>query len=234
MAIKVFADGADLASMCRLADDDRIRGFTTNPSLLKKAGVTDYAAFARAALTIAGGRPVSFEVLADDFAEMERQARVIASWGEAAWVKIPVTNTRGEPAYALISKLSRAGVRLNVTAVFTADQVRRVGAALAVGTVPAVVSVFAGRICDAGVDVAEWLRWYRVDLRIACPRAEMLWASPRQVYDYVLASRAGCDIITMTPDLIAKLSLLGKSLEEYSRETVEMFYRDAQGAGLQL
>lgn len=234
MPIKIYADGADLAKMRELANDERIKGFTTNPTLLKKAGVTDYVAFAREALAVASGRPVSFEVLADDFEEMGRQALVIASWGEGAWVKIPVTNTRGESSYDLISKLSVAGVRLNVTAVFTSHQVEEVGRALASGSAPAVVSVFAGRIADTGRDAGAHVLVSRKELGFACPRAEMLWASPRQVYDYVLAERAGCEIITMTPDLIAKLVLLGKSLRDYSLETVAMFYRDAQGVGLTL
>ena len=232
--IKIYADGADLNKMREMADDERIRGFTTNPTLLKKAGVTDYVAFAREALAIASGRPVSFEVLADDFADMERQARVIASWGEAAFVKIPVTNTRGESSADLIKVLSIAGVRLNVTAVFTHQQVGEVGRALAQGSAPAVVSVFAGRIADTGCDAGAQVLVSRKELGYACPRAEMLWASPRQVYDYVLAERAGCEIITMTPDLIAKLLLLGKSLEEYSRETVCMFTEDAKASGLVL
>lgn len=236
--IKIFADGADLEAMYRFATGgfgvEPIAGFTTNPSIVRKAGVKYYEGFAAAAATAAYPLPVSIEVLADDFDEMARQARSIASWGPNVFVKIPVMNTRGEPSTEMIRELSVEGMALNVTAVFTKDQVRTVGAALAAGTGPAIVSVFAGRIADAGVDPLDHMSRCHYILQSVCPRAELLWASPRQVYDVILAERAKCEIITMTPDMIAKLPLVGKDLTEYSRETVEMFYRDAQAAGFTL
>lgn len=237
--IKIYADGADLAKMRELADDSRIAGFTTNPSLLRKAGVTDYAAFARETLAIASGRPVSFEVLADDWEEMGRQARVISDWSPLAYVKIPITNTQGEHADPLLRILRAEGVRLNVTAVFTRNQVDGATAAL-LGVAGAdeelrpIISIFAGRIADAGVDPAQQVRYCAWPLAIKRAGVDLLWASPRQVYDVILAERAGCDIITMTPDLIAKMSNIGKQLGQFSLETVEMFYRDARASGLTL
>lgn len=225
-------DTADLSEMGKAAGN--VVGWTTNPTLMRRAGVTDYRDFARGALALAGDRPVSFEVFADDFAGMHAQALEIASWGDNAYVKVPVTNTQGQLSVELVSALSGAGVRLNVTAVFTARQTSHVASALSRGTGPAIVSVFAGRIADTGLDPVEVVRNCRTLLRNRCPRAEMLWASPRQTRDLVLAEEAGCEIITMTPDLIAKLALLGKDLEEYSQETVAMFYRDARDAGYKL
>jgi len=230
--IKIYADGADLLAMRALADDPLIEGFTTNPSLMRRAGVGDYAAFAREALAIAGGRPVSFEVLADDFGEMRRQAEVIAGWGDAAYVKIPVIDSRGNSAALLIASLLKAGIKVNVTAVFTHAQVAELMRAVPTHASPLIISVFAGRISDAGrnplgeVVLCAWEAG-----RSNSGAVEMLWASPRQVYDVKMAARAGCSIITMTPDLIAKLPLIGKDLNEFSRETVEMFARDAQAAG---
>ena len=233
-SIKIFADGADLAKMREMAAREYVAGFTTNPSLMRKSGVTDYRAFAREALAIAGGRPVSFEVLADDFSEMRRQALVINGWGAPLHVKIPITDTRGQSSAPLIRELSELGVSVNVTAVFTTSQVVAAAGALAVAPdvrpVRPIISVFAGRIADAGQDAFRVVGGHRNIVSARCSCAQLLWASPRQVYDAVLAQRAGCDIITMTPELIAKLPLLGKNLEEFSRETVEMFYRDAQGA----
>lgn len=240
LRIKVFADGADLAKMREYADREDIAGFTTNPTLLRKAGVTDYRAFAREALAIASGRPVSFEVLSDDHEVMREQAMEIASWGDSACVKVPVTNSHGESSADLIGWLSGYGVALNVTAVFTGQQVARVAKALRVPAqderrlMPPVVSVFAGRIYDAGQDAFRVVGRCRNVLSGSCPGAQLLWASPRQVYDAVLAERAGCDIITMTPDLIAKLPTLGKDLEGFSRETCAMFARDAAESGLVL
>lgn len=237
--IRIYADGADLAKMRELADDPRIAGFTTNPSLLRKAGVTDYAAFAREALAIASGRPVSFEVLADDWEEMHRQALVISAWSPLAYVKIPITNTQKESAAPLLRMLRAEGVRLNVTAVFTREQVDGTTAALLSAGVPGealcpIISIFAGRIADAGVDPAQQVRYCAWPLAVKHAGIDLLWASPRQVYDLILAERAGCDIITMTPDLIAKMSNIGKQLGQFSLETVEMFYRDAQASGLTL
>lgn len=229
LRIKIFADGADLDAMLRLAADPRIRGFTTNPTLMRKAGIADYEAFGRRVLAAIPDRPVSLEVFADDFPTMERQARAIAGWGANAYVKIPVTDTTGTSAAPLIERLSADGIALNVTALLTLDQVRATAAALAPAA-PAVVSVFAGRIADTGVDPVPLME---EALRILGerPRAELLWASPRELLNIVQADAIGCHIVTVTGDLLAKLELLGKDLAAYSRETVEMFRRDALAAG---
>jgi transaldolase len=228
LRIKIFADGADLKSIRVLAGDRRIEGFTTNPTLMRAAGVGDYKAFAREVLKIVSDRPVSFEVFADDFPTMEAQAREIASWGGNVYVKVPVSNTRGEFAGPLIAALSKSGIKLNVTAVMTLEQVWEVGATLA-EKVPAVVSVFAGRIADTGRDpvphMAEALR-----LLERRPKAELLWASPRELLNVFQADEIGCHIITVTADVLKKLSLVGKDLDAYSRETVAMFHRDAAAA----
>jgi transaldolase len=229
LRIKIFADGADLDAMLRLAADPRIRGFTTNPTLMRKAGIADYEAFGRRVLAAIPDRPVSLEVFADDFPTMERQARAIAGWGANAYVKIPVTDTAGTSAAPLIERLSADGIALNVTALLTLDQIRATAAALAPAA-PAVVSVFAGRIADTGVDPVPMME---EALRILGerPRAELLWASPRELLNIVQADAIGCHIVTVTGDLLAKLELLGKDLAAYSRETVEMFRRDALAAG---
>ena len=229
LRVKIFADGADLEGLKRMSTQPWITGFTTNPTLMRKAGVTDYRRFAHEVLSIVPDRPVSFEVFADDFAEMERQARAIASWGPNVNVKIPVTNTRRESAGPLIRRLSRAGVQVNVTAVFTLEQVKAIATSLAEDT-PAIVSVFAGRIADTGVDPVPAMG-EALKILQARPRAELLWASPREVLNVVQASEIGCHIITVTADLLAKLSLLGKDHEDYSLETVDMFHRDAAAAG---
>ena len=237
LKIKIFADGADLETIRALAADPRVSGFTTNPSLMRRAGVEDYRAFGPAALEAAGGKPVSFEVVGDDYKEMRRQALIIQEWGDAAFVKIPVVTTDGTSTDFLVADLAAAGIALNVTAVFTLDQVHRVCAALegaAVSSRASIISVFAGRVADAGRNPIEHVRACAQALRQRGSRAELLWASPRQVYDVVLAERANCDIITMAPDLLAKLPLLGKDLYEFSRETAEMFYRDARAAGYAL
>jgi transaldolase len=229
LRIKIFADGADIDEMMRLAADPRIKGFTTNPALMRRAGVADYEAFGRQALAAIPDRPVSLEVFADDFPTMERQARAIAGWGANAYVKIPITDTAGNSAAPLVARLSADGIALNVTALLTLDQVCACAAALD-PTAPAIVSVFAGRIADTGVDpvpvMAEALR-----VLAARPRAELLWASPRELLNIVQADAIGCPIVTVTADLLAKLSLIGKDLTDYSRETVEMFRRDALAAG---
>jgi len=229
LKVKIFADGADVAGIRAMAARPWIRGFTTNPSLMRKAGVSDYAGFARAVLAAVPDRPVSFEVFADEFDEMERQALEIASWGPNVNVKIPVMNTRAEFAGPLVGRLSRAGVQVNVTAVFTPDQVAEVAAHLDAAT-PAIVSVFAGRIADTGVDPVPIMRESAAILR-ARPRAELLWASCREVLNVVQANDAGCHIVTVPNDLLAKVSLLGKDYRDYSLETVEMFYKDAKAAG---
>jgi len=228
LKVKIFADGADFDGIVRLYANPLIKGFTTNPSLMRRAGVKDYAAFARKVLAAVPDRPISFEVFADDFDGMIRQARVIASWGKNVNVKIPVTNTRGEFCGPVIRALSDAGVVVNVTAVFTLDQVRRVTECLAPST-GAIVSVFAGRIADTGIDpvpvMAESVRILR-----ARPAAELIWASPRELLNVFQADAVGCQIITVTPDVIAKLSLVGRDLDGYSLETVKTFYSDATDA----
>lgn len=229
LKISIYADGADLKSIRELAGDTRIKGFTTNPTLMRAAGVSDYKAFALDVLKIVPSRPVSFEVFADDFPGMEAQGREIATWGENVYVKIPVSNTKGEPATATIAKLAKAGVKLNVTAVMTLDQVKSIAAALD-PRVPAVVSVFAGRIADTGRDpvphMQAALHWLKDR-----PRAELLWASPRELLNIFQADAIGCHVITVTPDVLKKLALVGKDLDLYSRETVSMFYKDATAAG---
>jgi transaldolase len=227
--IRIYADGADLGSIARLAADPRIKGFTTNPTLMRKSGVEDYAGFAAAVLKLVPDRPVSFEVFADDFGEMETQAREIASWGPLVDVKIPVTNTKGDSAAPLVRRLSAAGVRVNVTAMLTLDQVRAVAEALHPETV-ATVSLFAGRIADTGRDPTPLMR-EAVSILAARPRAQLLWASPREVLNVAQADEVGCHIITLTEGLLAKLGTLGKDLAEFSLDTVRMFHRDAEAAG---
>jgi transaldolase len=229
LKINIFADGADLESIRKLAANPDVKGFTTNPTLMRAAAVSDYKGFARDVLGIIGDRPVSFEVFADDFPTMEAQAREIASWGDNVYVKIPVTNTRGDFAGPLVASLSRAGVKLNVTAIMTLDQVKRVGEALS-EKVPAVVSVFAGRIADTGRDPVPHMR-KALELLASRPKAELLWASPRELLNIFQADEIGCHIITVTPDVLKKLALVGKDLDVYSRETVSMFYKDATAAG---
>ncbi len=208
------------------------KGFTTNPTLMRAAGVSDYKAFALDVLTAIPNRPVSFEVFADDFPTMEDQAREIASWGDNVYVKIPVTNTKGDFAGPLIATLSRAGVKLNVTAVFTLDQVGKITAALAEDT-PAVVSVFAGRIADTGRDPGPHRREALASLENR-PQAELLWASPRELLNIFQADAIGCHVITVTGDVIRKLTLIGKDMNDYSRETVMMFYKDAAAAAFSI
>ncbi|HEY2900627.1 MAG TPA: transaldolase [Polyangia bacterium] len=232
-AIKIFADGASLPALLELAGNARIAGFTTNPTLMRKAGVKDYQAFARAVLQHIRDKPISFEVFADEFPEMNRQAREIATWGGNIYVKIPVTNTRRESAAALVKSLASDGVKLNVTAICTLGQVRETAAALA-GGAPSVVSVFAGRIADTGRDPVPLMTEALQICRAADRRIELLWASPRELLNIVQAAEVGCDIITVTPDLLKKLELVGKDLADFSLDTVKMFYKDAQDAGYKL
>ena len=229
LKVKLFADGADLVSMTALYRNPLIKGFTTNPTLMRKAGVVDYKAFAADVLKLIPDRPVSFEVFADDFGQMETQALEIASWGRNVNVKIPVTNTKKEFAGPLIERLSKAGVTLNVTAVMTLDQVERITARLDAKT-PAIVSVFAGRIADTGVDPVPIMK-RSVEILKSKPKAELIWASPRELLNVFQADEVGCHIITATNDILKKLSLVGKDLDQYSLETVEMFYKDAKAAG---
>jgi transaldolase len=230
--VKIFADGADAASMAALARQPFVSGFTTNPTLMRKAGVQSYRAFARAALAAVPDKPISFEVFADDAAGMERQAREIASWGRHVYVKIPVTNTAGTPTRDLVRRLSGDGVQVNVTAVMTLAQIEAIADALADGA-PSCVSLFAGRIADTGRDPVPYVRRALEILR-AAPRAELIWASPRELFNIVQANEVGCHIITVTSDVLAKLALVGKDLDEYSLETVRMFFTDAQNARFSL
>lgn len=229
LKVKLFADGADLAGIKEMAADPRIAGFTTNPTLMRKAGISDYRGFALQVLDAIGGRPLALEVFADDFPTMEGQALEIASWGKSINVKIPVTNTKGEFCGPLVQRLSKAGVQVNVTAVMTLDQVKRVTECLSDAT-PAIISVFAGRIADTGRDPVP-LMAEAVRIMKAKPRAELIWASPRELLNIFQADQVGCHIITATNDILKKLSLVGKDLDKYSLETVEMFYKDASAAG---
>ena len=232
LKVKIYADGADRDGMLEMYAKPYIQGFTTNPTLMKKAGITDYKAFAHEILQAIPDRPISFEVFADEFIDMERQALEIKTWGENVYVKIPVSNTRQEMAYDLIDRLSGAGVHLNVTAILTLEQVQNVADALKDGP-DSIVSVFAGRIADTGLDPVPVMQKALTLLEVA-PKAELLWASPREVLNIYQADNIGCHIITATNDLIRKLALGGKDLAEYSLETVQMFYDDAQSAGYTL
>jgi transaldolase len=232
IATRIFADGADLEGILALAADLRIAGFTTNPTLMRKAGLADYAQFAQDLLERVTEHPISFEVFADDAEEMRRQARLIASWGENVYVKLPVTSTTGASMASLARELSEDGVKVNVTALFTTAQVELIASAIADGA-PSYISVFAGRIADAGVDPMPIIA-RSVEIMERAPRSELIWASPREVLNLIQANDAGCHIITMTHDLLKKLDGLGKSLEQYSLETVRMFHDDALAAGFTL
>ena len=232
LRIAVYADGADVRDMISARNAGLVRGFTTNPTLMRKSGIADYESFAREALTAVSGMPISFEVFADEFDEMERQAKKIATWGDGVYVKIPITNTRGESAAPLVKRLSAAGVKLNVTAILTLDQVRAVTGALD-PNVPAIISVFAGRIADTGVDPVPLMR-DAVKIASAKPKAEVLWASPRELLNIFQAEECGCHIITVTNDILKKLAMVGKPLEELSLDTVKMFFNDASAAGFKL
>jgi transaldolase len=232
LRVKLFADGAEVSGIKEMARNPMIKGFTTNPTLMRKAGVTDYKAFAKEVLKVVDGRPISFEVFDDELVEMEKQALEVASWGENVNVKIPVTNTKGQFCGDTVERLSRAGVHLNVTAVMTLDQVKRITDRLAPET-PAIVSVFAGRIADTGRDpvpmMAEALKILKDK-----PKAELIWASPRELFNIFQADSIGCHIITATNDILNKLSSVGKDLDVYSLETVQMFYKDASAAGYKI
>jgi transaldolase len=232
LRIKLFSDGADLASIVALSANPWIRGFTTNPSLMRKAGVVDYERFGREVLAAIPDRPVSLEVFADTPAEMEAQAMAIAGWGKNVNVKIPVTNQAGEFMGPVIQRLSQAGVAVNVTAILTIAQVEAVAEVLAPAT-PAIVSVFAGRIADTGIDPVPVMQ-QAVKMLASRPHAELLWASPRELLNIFQANDAGCHIITVPPEILQKLSLIGKDLTDYSRETVSMFYRDACAAAYRI
>jgi len=232
LSVKIFADGANLADMLELYRQPYIKGFTTNPTLMRKAGVTDYRAFAHDVLHAIPDRPISFEVFSDEFREMERQAREIARWGDNVYVKIPVTNTRGESSRDLVRRLSESGIKVNVTAILALDQVYEVATALTSGA-PACVSVFAGRVADTGVDPVPLMTRAVEFLRMA-PKAELIWASPRELLNIFQADQVGCHIITATRDVLKKLPLIGHDLGEYSLDTVKMFHNDATQAGFKL
>ena len=232
LKVKIFADGADKDGMLEMARLPHVAGFTTNPTLMRKAGVVDYRAFAREVLAEIPDRPISFEVFSDDFDEMERQAREIATWGPHVYVKVPVTNTRRETAAALIRRLSHDGVRLNVTALLTLEQVREVSDALG-GTTPACVSVFAGRVADTGRDPVPHME-EALSIMRRFPNQELIWASPRELLNVFQADAIGCHVITVTNDVLKKLSLVGKDLADYSLDTVRMFHDDAAKAGYRL
>jgi transaldolase len=230
--VKIFADGANVDQMAQLAEAAHISGFTTNPTLMRGSGVTDYAAFARRVLDVIPDKPISFEVFSDDQDEMERQARTIASFGENVYVKIPVTTTTGESTAKLVARLTAAGIKLNITAILTLAQVRVSVEALE-GTTAGIVSVFAGRIADTGRDPMP-IMTAALELVSIDPSIELLWASPREVLNVVQADAIGCHIITVTPDLLKKLPGLGRSLEDLSLDTVRMFHEDARVAGYTL
>ena len=252
LRVKVFADGASLESMRQLAEDGLVKGFTTNPTLMRQSGVKDYAAFSREVLSAIPHKPISFEVIADTPDEIRRQALEIASWGDNVYVKIPVTNTEGVPLYTLVHDLSHRGVKINVTAVFTLEQVAACCGALK-GGAPSVISIFAGRIADAGKDPAPIMRAALAMCRAASEKwsdplnkgsdpfseatesnIELLWASPREIFNVTQADEIGVDIITVTDAIRTKLHLIGKNLDDFSRETVQMFKRDADAAGFSL
>lgn len=229
MKVKIFADGANLSDMlAHYGNGSRVSGFTTNPTLMKKAGIIDYESFAKEVLSRISDLPISFEVFSDELPEMERQARKIASWGPNVYVKIPVTNTKGVSTESVVRSLSSSGVKVNVTAVFTIPQVKEILGSLCAETA-SIISIFAGRIANAGVDPMPIMK-KAVKLARPLPRCEILWASPRGALNVIQAEECGCHIITMTPDLLAAMKNFGKDLQEYSLETVQMFYRDAQSA----
>lgn len=232
LRVKLFADGADPVAMLELTANPLIQGFTTNPTLMRKAGITDYRSFAETVLSAIRDRPISFEVFADEFPEIERQAHLIASWGPNVYVKLPITNTRGESACALVRRLAGHGMRLNVTGLLTLEQVCAAGEALAGGP-PSCISVFAGRIADTGRDPIPMMA-AAVEMVRSQQQIEIIWASPREVLNVFQADAIGCHIITATTDILKKLSLVGKDLTTYSLETVRMFFDDARSSGFQL
>lgn len=232
LAVKIFADGADKAGMLEMYAKPFVKGLTTNPTLMRKAGITDYKAFSLDILKAIPDRPISLEVFSDDLADMERQSMEIAGWGQNVYVKIPVMNTKRETSYKLIEKLAARKVKLNVTALMTLSQVRDVVAALD-PNVPSYVSVFAGRVADTGHDPLPMMA-AAVELLKVAPAAELIWASPRELLNIFQADAIGCQVITVTNDILKKLALVGKDLDDYSLETVKMFHDDAQQAGYKL
>ncbi len=232
LKIKLYADGADLNDMIAVYRAGTVSGFTTNPTLMKKAGVTDYKKFAEAAVKAITDLPISFEVFSDDLPSMRREAHKIAALGENVYIKIPITNTQGVSTMPIVEELSREGLKLNITAILTTEQIAAVAKAISPET-PSIVSVFAGRIADAGVDPMPIMR-YAVETVSNNVNAEVLWASPREVLNVVQAEECGCHIITMTNDILKKLPTLGKDLNEFSLETVRMFYNDGKSSGFNI
>jgi transaldolase len=232
LQVKIFADGADRAGMLEMASKPFIQGLTTNPTLMRKAGIADYRAFALEILRDIPNKPISFEVFSDEFEEMERQAMEIAGWGKNVYVKIPVSNTKRQPSYDLVRKLSTRGVKVNVTALMTTTQVKAVAEVLN-KSVPSYISVFAGRIADTGRDPVP-LMAEAVNLMKPRPKAELIWASPRELLNIFQADAIGCHVITVTNDILKKLSLVGYDLDDYSLDTVKMFHGDAAAAGFRL
>jgi transaldolase len=230
--VQIFADGADKGGMLEMYNKIFIKGLTTNPTLMKKAGIVDYEAFAKDILQEVKSKSISFEVFSDELDEMEKQALKIAKWGENVYVKIPVTNTKGVPTYSLIKKLSDGGVKVNVTAIMTLEQVRDVVLSLN-DNVPSYVSVFAGRIADTGVDPVP-LMSAAIKITSLKPKAEVIWASPRELLNVFQADEIGCQIITVTNDILKKLELVDYDLNLYSLDTVKMFYNDALAAGYKI
>jgi transaldolase len=232
LKIKIFADGADIAGILELVEHPLVKGFTTNPTLMHRAGVVEYERFAREVLDVVREVPVSFEVIADSFVDMARQARKIATWGDNVYVKIPITNTSAESSVALIRDLTADGLKLNVTALTTLEQVEAMSLALS-PEAPSIVSVFAGRIADTGVDPVPVME-KALKILAPLPDAELLWASPRELLNVVQAEKSGCHIITVTHELLRKLNGLGRDLSAVSLDTVTMFYDDAVRSGLTL
>tara|TARA_A100001015_G_C14963231_1_gene701823 strand:- start:474 stop:1172 length:699 start_codon:yes stop_codon:yes gene_type:complete len=232
MNIKIFADGADIQEMLAAYQSKSVSGFTTNPTLMKKSGIKDYVSFAKEALANITDMPISFEVFSDDLNEMEDQAYKLNELGENVYVKIPVTNTKRDTTYDLIKTLTSNGVKVNVTAIFTEEQIKNVADSI-LNKTPSVISVFAGRIANTGIDPEPIMR-YAVNITKESPEKEILWASPREALNIVQAERCGCDIITITPDILSAMKTFGKDLEEFSLETVKMFYDDACSAGFEI
>ena len=230
--VKIFADGANKKDMLEMNSRSFIKGLTTNPTLMKKEGITDYRKFCKEILSIIKEKPISFEVFSDDFKEMERQAREISSWGDNVYVKIPIINTKQETCYKTVEKLSRDKIKLNITAIMTLTQVKEVLLFLQ-PNVPSYISIFAGRIADTGID-PEPLMAEAVKLLKSLPASELIWASPRELLNIFQADSIGCQIITVTNDILNKLSLIDYDLNQYSLDTVKMFYKDAVDAGFKL
>ena len=232
LKVKIFSDGADKEDMLDMASKTFIRGLTTNPTLMKKAGIKDYEAFAKDILSTIKEKPISFEVFSDDFDEMEKQAMKITSWADNVYVKIPVTNTKKESSKKLIKRLVEKKVKLNITAIMTLDQVKTVLSVLD-NKVPSIISVFAGRIADTGKDPIPLMKECLTEMKIN-PKSELLWASPRELLNIIQADQIGCHIITVTKDVIKKLKLVNYDLEDYSLDTVKIFYKDAVDAGFKI